>query len=136
MTIAWTKAAEASDLVLGDSIALGAGRALHLPTRARVGAGSCEIASWMLAYRAYGHVVVSAGINDGGACVRVLRDRLDARKVIWILPAPINAGRAAVLAAMRAGDRSVSYACKGPCTKRNFHPGSYARVASDIRRQW
>lgn len=124
-----------STLVLGDSIALGVGHALHAPTIARVGASSC----WVLRHvprRRYDRVVLSAGINDGGGCVAALRASVDAREVIWVLPAPINAGRAAVERAMRPGDRAVTYACYGGCTKTNFHPGSYAKVAAAVRRVW
>ena len=134
--IVWASKAHASDLVLGDSIALGTGHALGKPTVARKGAGSCEIAGWLPARGGYGRVVISAGINDDGACVATLRSRLRARRVIWILPAPINGGRAAVLKAIHVGDGSLSYRCAGPCTKSNFHPGSYAKVAADVRKQW
>ena len=125
----------AHDAAVGDSIALGTGHALHISTYARVNAGSCEIVRRVPRAR-YTHLVISAGINDNGACVAAVRARAKARIVIWILPAPINAGRAAVLAAMRPGDRSVSYACAGGCTKSNFHPASYAVVAKAIRNIW
>ncbi len=128
-------AAYANTLVLGDSIALGVGRALHEPTIARSGMSSC----WVLRHAPrhfYDRVVLSAGINDGGGCVAALRARVHAREVIWVLPAPINAGRAAVERAMRPGDRAVSYACRGGCTKTNFHPASYPALANAIRRVW
>lgn len=126
----------AADIVIGDSIALGTGHAMGLPTVARSGAGSCEIADWTPRRGRYGHAVISAGINDQGLCVLALRAALRAKRVIWILPAPINAGRSMVLAVMRKGDRSVSYRCAGPCTKANFHPASYAVVAASVRRVW
>jgi hypothetical protein len=131
----WAVTAYARDLVLGDSIAVGTGHALHEPTVALSGASSC----WALRHApkgAYDHVVISAGINDGGGCVARLRARVDARRVIWVLPAPINAGRAAVLAAMRPGDRAISYACRGGCTRSNFHPASYPAVARAVRGVW
>lgn len=131
-----TPKAHASDLVLGDSIALGTGRALGKPTVARKGAGSCEIADWLPRRGGYGHVVISAGINDQGLCVQAIRRGLRAKRVIWILPAPINAGRSMVLAVMRKGDRAVSYACDGPCTRTNYHPASYRAVAASVRRVW
>ena len=129
--------ARAADLAVGDSIACGTGRALGLRTICREGAGSCEIAGWRVPQgTAWDRLVVSAGINDGGACVKALRGRLRAQRVIWILPAPINGGRDAVLKAMRPGDRSVSYECTGGCTKKNFHPASYDVVGDNIKDQW
>jgi hypothetical protein len=128
--------AHANDLALGDSIALGTGHALGLPTVARKGAGSCRIARWGALRGSYGHVILSAGINDGGGCVASLRGRLQAKEVIWVLPAPINSGRVAVLRAMHPGDRAVTYACRGGCTRTNFHPGSYRDVAAAVRRVW
>ena len=127
--------AHAADAAVGDSIAVGTGHALHISTYGRVGAGSCEIVR-RVPRASYRHLVISAGINDNGACVAAVRARAKANIVIWILPAPINAGRAAVLAAMRPGDRSVSYACAGGCTKSNFHPASYAVMAKAIRNIW
>lgn len=126
-----------ADLALGDSIALGTGHALRMPTQAVTGAGSCAIADWR--HRgSYGHVVISAGINDSGLCVLAVRASVRAMRVIWILPAPINGGREMVLQSMRIGDRFVSYTCPGKhgCTRSNFHPASYAAVARAVRRQW
>jgi hypothetical protein len=127
--------ARASDVAVGDSIALGTGHALGVSTYGRVGAGSCEIVR-RVPRGAYAHAVISAGINDGGGCVAAVRARVRAGVVVWILPAPINPGRAAVLAAVRPGDGTVSYACAGPCTKSNFHPASYAVVAAAVRAAW
>lgn len=133
MTITTTSA---QDAALGDSIALGTGRALGLQTYARVGAGSCEIASYAAASRPWDRLVVSAGINDGGACVASIRAKIKARRVVWILPAPINAGRAAVLRALRPGDRLVGYACRRGCSRVDFHPADYSTVARAVRRAW
>jgi hypothetical protein len=136
LLMALTPKARASDLALGDSIALGTGHALGVPTVARVGAGSCEIADWLPRRGSYRRVVISAGINDQGLCVQALRAGLRAKEVIWILPAPINAGRGMVQAVMQPGDKAVSYRCAGPCTRSNFHPASYPAVARAIRRVW
>lgn len=135
-TITTITTTRGADIALGDSIALGTGHALHLPTVARVGAGSCEIAGWVPRRGGFAHVVLSAGINDSGRCVAGLRNALRAKRVIWILPAPINGGRAAVSRAMHPGDGAVNYTCKGGCTRSNFHPASYAKVASAVRRVW
>ena len=138
MTTTTTTTTRAADIALGDSIALGAGHALHLPTVARVGAGSCEIARWMPRKGAYGTVVLSAGINDAGACVAALRAALRARKVIWIIPADINAAALKVWNVIKVyGDKWVIYDCPhGRCTKSNFHPASYPKVATAIRSVW
>ena len=133
----FVRPSKAADLVAGDSIARGTGHAMTgVVIRARTSAGSCRIAKFGTWRRAWNHVVLSAGINDDGACVAALRARVKAQRVIWVLPAPINRGRAAVQAAMQPGDRAVSYACAGGCTKSNFHPASYAAVARDVRGQW
>lgn len=124
-----------ADLALGDCIALGTGHALRIPTQAKVSASSCRIADWRHG-GSYNHVVISAGINDDGLCVQAVRASVRAKRVIWILPAPINDARSMVLASMRKGDRSVSYVCPGGCSKRSFHPKSYGVLASDIRRIW
>jgi hypothetical protein len=119
--------------VYGDSIALGAGEALHVPTHARVGMGSCWIKD-----NVFGPlpavVVLSAGINDPpGACLESLREAVGERTVIWILPAPINSARRHVESiAARYGDLTVSYNCSGTCTPFNFHPASYGALAGDI----
>jgi hypothetical protein len=130
-----TTKTEARDVALGDSIAAGTGHALGVYTVARVGAGSCEIARRVPA-EVFDNAVISAGINDGGRCVAAVRAKVRARRIVMILPAPINAGRAAVLRAIRRGDAMVGYACRGRCTKVNFHPGSYSAVAAAVRRAW
>jgi hypothetical protein len=134
---AWITMAKAQDAALGDSIAEGTGRALGVPTYARVNSSSC----WVLRHTPSGpfdHVVISAGINDApGACVKTLLDRLRARVVVVILPAPINTARANVeREAARHGFATVSYACPGGCSRRSFHPSSYAVVAAAVRSIW
>lgn len=124
-----------ADHCYGDSIAVGTCAYLHIPTTAHKNLGSCAIADFV-STRPFDHVVISAGINDQGLCVLPLRSKVHAQRVIWIIPAPINSGRAMVLQSMRIGDRFVTYACAGGCTKRNFHPASYAVVAAAVRRQW
>lgn len=125
-----------NSIAFGDSIAFGTGHALGLPTVAVVGASSCTILSWVPKRGMYNHVVLSAGINDSGACVLKIRAAIPAQQVIWILPAPINGAREKVQAAIRPGDRVVSYECKGGCTKTNFHPRSYPEVAASVRSMW
>lgn len=123
----------AQGLVVGDSIALGTGQAMGAHTVARVGMSSCWIAD--RAPRFEGEwAVISAGINDApGPCIERVRERLHAGRVVWVLPAPINGARAHVEAVAAAhGDRTVSYACAGGCSKANFHPASYAQVAATV----
>ncbi len=129
--------AQAQDIALGDSIALGTGHALGVKTYAWTGASSCTILAYMPQGR-FDHVVISAGINDPpGYCVEAIFDRIVARRVVVILPAEINSARARVaVQAARHGYATVSYACAGGCTKRNFHPGSYAAVARAVRSLW
>jgi hypothetical protein len=112
-------------IVIGDSLAVGFGAAAHIETHARVSASSCAIASFAPSGPA-DVIVVSAGINDPpGRCLDSLRARLHARRIIWILPAPINSARAHVAAVAAAhGDTTCSYVT-GP---RSFHPRSYAAL--------
>ena len=129
--------AKPNSIFFGDSIACGTGTAAHrFPKVCVVGASSCTILGWLPAKGSFSHAIVSAGINDSGACVAKIRATIRAKQIIWILPAPINDGRANVLKVLRSGDRTVSYACKGGCTKTNFHPGSYSKVWADVKKQW
>jgi hypothetical protein len=122
--------------VIGDSIGLGTGHALGVPTRAKSSQGSCWIRDRYTPVSA-DRVVISAGINDGGLCVGALRARVRARRVTWVIPADINPGAAAVWAQVRLyGDGFVTYTCAGGCSKSNFHPASYAAVARAVRRDW
>lgn len=127
---------EAVDACIGDSICRGTGHALGIKTIAIQGAGSCRIARFGALRRTWDHLVISAGINDDGACVAAIFAKAKAKHLTAILPAPINGGRAAVIKALRPQDTSVSYACAGGCTKVNFHPGSYPAVAKAVRDVW
>lgn len=136
LLLGWATVASARDISVGDSIAKGTGEALGAETHAVVGAGSCTIVGFFPPGH-FDHAVVSAGINDGGKCVAQVRAKVDADVVVWILPANINKGYAAVRAVARAfGDRTVRYTCRGGCTKTNFHPDSYAKVARWVRVKW
>lgn len=132
-----TGAARASDVAIGDSIAQGVGQALGIETRARVGAGSCWIKN-AFSGGSYANVVISAGINDPpGQCIAALRYSIHAQRVVWVLPAAINSARLHVAAvAASFDDLTVSYACQGGCSKRNFHPASYPALANMVRRAW
>ena len=115
-------------IALGDSIALGAGHAMHVPTYARVGAGSCEIAAYHLPR--FDTVVVSAGINDApGHCLSKLYARLGHARVLVILPKGINSARENVIRlAARHGYATIGYHTVGA----SFHPRSYPELAEAI----
>ena len=137
IVLLWPLRSHAQDAAVGDSIALGTGQALGVPTYARSSMSSC----WVLRHSPSGpfdRVVFSAGINDApGPSVKALFDRVRARVVVVILPAGINSARAHVASEAAAhGFRPVSYTCAGGCTKRNFHPASYAVLAAAVRRAW
>lgn len=116
-------------IALGDSIAAGTGAALHVETHARVGASSCAILR-MVPGGSYDVAVISAGVNDPpGRCLEDIRTRMHARRIIWILPAPINSARAHVSAiAAEHGDKTVSY-IPGPD---HLHPRSYSELARKL----
>jgi hypothetical protein len=123
--------ASAGDAAIGDSIALGTGRALHIATFARVGASSCAILGF--APRAsFERVVISAGVNDPpGRCVAALRGAVHARIVVWICP--VNSARQAVeLAASAYGDRVIEY-LPG---RDGIHPAAYSSIAAQVRAAW
>lgn len=132
-----TTCAYASDLAVGDSIALGAGQALHVKTAAVQNDGSCAIVGFAPG-GSFDHVVISAGINDApGSCDEAIRKKYIGAKVVWILPAAINSSRAHVVAlAKQYGDKTVSYRCAGGCSTSNFHPASYFAVAAAVRSAW
>ena len=129
--------AKAQDVGVGDSIMVGTGHALGIPTYAKKSMGSCWIKNHVPLGH-FDHAAISAGINDApGPCLVQIRQKLNARIVTWILPAPINSARAHVIAVSQQwGDRTVSYSCLGGCTKSNFHPASYAEVANAVRSTW
>ena len=125
--------ASANTLALGDSIALGTGRAMHVQTVARVGASSCAI----VRFTPRGHfdrVVISAGVNDApGRCLSKVLDTVDAEEVVFILPPGINSARAAIGKLARdTGHKTVSYVPG----RDGLHPRSYPAVAAAVARAW
>lgn len=129
--------ANAQDAAIGDSIALGAGQALGVKTFAQQNVGSCYILGHM-PVGPFDHVVISAGINDPpGSCLGAIREKVRARSVTWIVPAPINSAYNHVINVAAAhGDRTVAYLCWHGCTAWNFHPASYRAVANAVRATW
>lgn len=127
-----TGAQARGNVAIGDSLAVGAGAALHVETHARVGASSCAIRAMVPAGQ-FDHAVISAGMNDPpGRCASAVRDAIRAETVTWILP--VNGARGNIVAIARAhGDATVSY----QPSKSNWpHPASYAGIARSVRASW
>jgi hypothetical protein len=122
----------ASDLALGDSIAVGVGAALSIETVGKVGASSCAV----LGYTPSGHhnrVVISAGVNDPpGRCDLAIRQKLRGSKVIWILPATTSARKNIENISRVFGDVTVSYIVG----RDGIHPRSYQELAARILAAW
>ncbi len=120
-----------ADVYGGDSIACGAGHAAGAPTLCRVGAGSCEIAR-RVPHGLYGWVIISAGVNDQGRCVKQVRDRVGlVARVMWIVPpARYERARTTVLRVGETrGDEFVTY-IPG---KDGLHPRSYPELVRAIK---
>lgn len=102
----------ASGIAIGDSLALGFGRASGMNTSARVGISSCMIRGYVPS-RHYDTVLISAGTNDvPGKCVGQIRqlvaNRVHPSRVYWIIP--VNQSRGNVLrVSAQWGDTSVFY---------------------------
>jgi hypothetical protein len=123
--------ASASNLAIGDSLAVGAGAALGVPTIAGVSWSSCFIARVTPRAR-YDHVVISAGVNDPpGRCIAAIRARISAGSVVWLRPVN-GAGPTVDRVAAAHGDTVLTYATG----RDHVHPGSYGAVAAAVRRAW
>ena len=116
--------ASAGDLALGDSLALGLGRALGIATIARIGISSCSIAG-MAPSGHYDRVVLSAGTNDPpGRCIESVRRQIHADHVTWVVP--VNGARSHVLRlAAQFGDSTLFYAPR----RGDVHPSNYVAMA-------
>ena len=96
----------------------------------RVGAGSCEIAR-KVPSGLWGWVVISAGVNDEGRCVRGVREHVgQMARVVWVVSPPrYSKARAAQLATGQAwGDRFVTYVPG----KDRLHPRSYPELVRAV----
>lgn len=98
-------------LVIGDSIALGVGRALpECRTEARVGITSRQFVHELLSPQLADQVVISLGVNDGPSAYTIpslerVRSEVRGRIVYWLLPAHHDYARIAIRAvAARYGD--------------------------------
>lgn len=129
--MAFVLPAFAGDAAIGDSLALGTGRALGVPTYAVERKSSC----WILGHlprSGFDHAVISAGTNDPpGRCIAAIRARIHARHVVWILP--VNGARAPVAAlAHLYGDPVVAYRPG----RDGIHPPAYAPLARAVLAAW
>ena len=116
-------------LVLGDSIAVGTGQALHAYTVAHKGISSCAVLK-RTPRAPQDTVVISAGSNDPpGACLDTIRERLTAMQVVWIVPQNAAAAANVRRVAAKHGDKVVTFTA-GPD---GVHPRSYATVARAVR---
>lgn len=112
-------------LIVGDSIAVGV--APHRPecaVEARVGVSA---ASFVASRTASDTVIVSLGSNDGAdptAALHRLRERITARRVIWIVPAYRWADQVRAVARQH-NDTSITVVA-GPD---GVHPASYRALA-------
>jgi hypothetical protein len=116
--------AMARSVAIGDSLAVGFGQASHVRTIARVGISSCVIAR-MVPSEQFDTALLSAGTNDPpGRCVEQVRERVHARRVIWIVP--VNGARQHVLSvASEHGDGTLYYS---PSKRGWPHPARYWKV--------
>jgi hypothetical protein len=116
--------AKARSVAIGDSLAVGFGQASHVRTIARVGISSCVIAR-MVPSEQFETALLSAGTNDPpGRCVEKVRERVHARRVIWVVP--VNGARSTVLRVANAhGDGLLYYT---PSQRGWPHPARYWKV--------
>jgi hypothetical protein len=122
--------ASPSCAIVGDSIAVGAGRYMR-PCRvnAKIGISSSAVIARVDPSAAVN--VVSAGSNDPanpGLRANLERIRSRAKRVIWILPIDARARAAVETVAAAHGDPVVSFAPSGD----RVHPRSEASLARSI----
>lgn len=104
--------AEARNVAIGDSLAIGFGGASHMTIRAKVGISSCAIRGYV-PFAHFDGVLISAGTNDPpGRCVAQVRalvaSRVHPSRVRWVVP--VNGAKFTVLAvARRYGDELLYY---------------------------
>lgn len=128
---------------IGDSLAVGSAQALdasgvRCAVSARVGARSSEILASMPQRVEAGSVILSAGVNDGGAPdtaanLRAIRARISAPSVIWLVPRRSPARGVVAEVCAEARDRAVDLApFVGPD---GIHPANLAgyRAVMDAR---
>lgn len=128
-------------LVIGDSIAVGVGRALpECRTIARVGIGSGQFVHQLLSPQDADTVVISLGVNDGPSPHTVpnlirLREAVHGVRVYWLLPPHHDYAREAIrTVALAFGDRMID--CAPVAGPDGLHPTSagYRAIAGQIMR--
>jgi len=131
-------------VVVGDSIAVGTGQAMGVPTNAKVGASSSQILTNIKnnpSLQNQGNAVLSVGSNDivGGrgnvdqlrSNLGEIRSTMNAGSYTWILPADPTAAATVRSFAAANGDKVVSFTPGGD----GIHPKSYGAVANSVREQ-
>jgi|ERR1700722_6533134 len=121
--------AHASEIV-GDSLTVGVSQILHAnKVVAKVGMSSCWIAA-RTPREHHNWAVISAGTNDPpGRCVASVRARINADRVVWIVP--VNGARGNVIRVATAHGDKLAYYTPG---KRSWpHPSSYGFLAREIK---
>lgn len=125
--------ANANCLVLGDSIAVGISAHLKCARVAKVGMNT----DWIARHAPNNHfdaAVISAGSNDWGRLqglagrLQRLRDRVDAKRIVWVLPAISGPRTAVALVAKANGDQAVSFIAGND----HVHPRHYGALSRRI----
>jgi hypothetical protein len=125
----WWGNVSPSVVVVGDSIAVGVGQAMDVPTFARVGATSCEIYQQLPNHIDNKTVILSAGSNDPpGPCLVPLRQAITGN-VIWILPIDEKTRNHVLTIAKERGDGFIDFL---PAAD-NVHPKSYVHLAERLK---
>lgn len=122
-------------IAIGDSIALGIGQAAKCSINAKIGASSSYIADHTVS-RGNGVAVISAGSNDPdnprlAENLKAIRNKIKARRVVWILPYHRRAAREVMLVAGLYGDGYINLARFA--TGDGVHPKSYSAVAKQLK---
>lgn len=120
-------------VAIGDSIAVGAGQAMHCTVKAHVGWTSTKIVTLSNGVKAQ-LCIISAGSNDPKnpkliVNLKKIRNNLNCNKIVWVKPINSTAANA-VYAAKKANDSVVSFTP----SKDNVHPKSYKTLADSIKK--
>ena len=115
-------------VAIGDSIAVGTGKAMGCEIRAYIGWSSSKIVNLANGVKAE-LCVISAGSNDPNnpkllLNLKTIRGKIDCVKVVWIQPINKKAA-SAVRNAVRSGDNVVTFLP----AKDNVHPKNYNALA-------
>lgn len=125
-------------LILGDSVAVGAARAINLryartcDVVAEERATASQILSWRMPLKAYGTSIFSLGSNDQATestavKLTTIRATVASRRVIWILPYARAQAYLVSRVAARFGDETIDLARLE--SRDRIHPRRYADLA-------